>query len=77
MVIADEFQPPWSDSEVFDLCWKKERLHKEWKVKNRHEKYFKFSQARSDFKNLVEFKMNANFEDPLNSNLINKISGPM
>ena len=72
MVIADEFQPPWFDSEVFDLCRKKERLHKEWKVTNRDEKYFKFSQARSNFKNLVDSKMNANFEDPLNRNLINK-----
>ncbi|MCP4459074.1 MAG: hypothetical protein GY816_13780, partial [Cytophagales bacterium] len=29
--ISDEFQPPWFDSEVYNLCRKKERLHKDWK----------------------------------------------
>jgi len=47
-------------------------LHKDWKDTKRDEKYFKFSKARSDFKDLVDSKMNANFEDPLNRNLINK-----
>ena len=70
--ICDEFQPPWFDSEVFDLCRKKERLHKEWKESSKDEKYFKFSKARKDFKNLIDAKMNANFDDPLNRNLISK-----
>ena len=72
IVIANEFQPPWFDSEVFNLCRKKERLHKEWKETNRDDKYFKFSSARKEFKNLVNSKMDANFEDPYNRNLINK-----
>ena len=72
IVIADEFQPPWFDSEVFHLCRKKERLHKQWKETNRDEKYLKFSRARSEYKNLVNSKMEANFEDPFNRNVINK-----
>ena len=72
IVISDEFQPPWFDSDVFDLCRKKERLHKEWKESNDDAKYFKFSRARKNFKDLVDAKMDANFENPLNRNLINK-----
>ena len=70
--ISDEFQPPWFDSEVFHSCRKKERLHKEWKESNDDSKYFKFSRARKNFKDLVDTKMDANFEDPLNRNIINK-----
>ena len=71
IVVPDEFQPPWFDSEVFNLCRKKERLHQRWKETNSDEKYFKYSRARSDYKNLVNSKMEANFEDPYNRNLIN------
>ena len=72
ITISDEFQPPWFDSEVFHLCRKKERLHKEWKGSSSDEKYVKFSKARKDYRNLVDTKMNANFEDDDNRNLINK-----
>ena len=47
-------------------------MHKQWKETNRDEKYLKFSRARSEYKNLVNSKMEANFEDPFNRNLINK-----
>lgn len=72
--VSDEFQPPWFDSDVFDLCRKKERLHDEWKqsTDRNPNKYLKFSKARRDFKNLVDAKLDANFEDDDNRNLINK-----
>ncbi len=72
MSISNEFQPPWFDSDVYGLCRKKERLHKEWKGSSSDDKYIKFSNARREYKNLVDTKMNANFEDESNSNLINK-----
>ena len=72
MSVSDEFQPPWFDSEVYNLCRKKERLHKEWKETSSDVKYFKFSKARRDYKNLVDAKMDANFEDESNTNFINK-----
>ena len=70
--ISDEFQPPWFDSEVFDLCRKKERLHKKWKETSSDVQYLKYSKARRDFKILTEAKMDANFDEPDNRNLINK-----
>ena len=72
--VSDEFKPPWFDSDVFDLCRKKERLHDEWKqsTDRNPNKYLKFSKARRDFKNLVDAKLDANFEDDDNRNLINK-----
>ena len=72
ITIADEYQPPWFDSEVFNLCRKKERLHKEWKESRNDLKYMKFSKARADYNKLVDSKMNENFEDSYNRNLINK-----
>ncbi|MCP4460780.1 MAG: reverse transcriptase family protein, partial [Cytophagales bacterium] len=73
MTVSDEFQPPWFDSDVYNLCRKKERLHKDWKGSdNDTDKYMKFSLARREYRNLVDQKMNANFEDSDNRNLINK-----
>ncbi len=72
ITISNEFQPPWFDSDVYNLCRKKERLHKEWKGSSSDDKYIKFSNARREYKHLVDNKMNANFEDESNSNLINK-----
>ncbi len=72
ITISNEFQPPWFDSEVFHLCRKKERLHKDWKGTGSSEKYIQFSRARADYKNLVDSKMEENFVDSENINLINK-----
>ena len=72
ITISNEFQPPWFDSEVYNLCRKKERLHKEWKETKNDLTYMKFSKARAEFSKLVDSKMDANFEDSYNRNLINK-----
>ena len=72
ITISNEFQPPWFDSKVYNLCRKKERLHKEWKETKNDLTYMKFSKARAEFSKLVDSKMDANFEDSYNRNLINK-----
>ena len=72
ITISNEFQPPWFDSEVYNLCRKKERLHKDWKDTNSDLKYMKFSRARAEYNKLVNTKMDENFQDNYNRNLINK-----
>ena len=70
--ISDEFQPPWYDSEVHDLCNRKQWFHKRWKKSRSDLHYAKFSECRKQFKNLVEKKLEENFEDEENRNHITK-----
>ena len=70
--IKSEFQPPWFDSEVYNLCREKERLHSRYKETKSDAHYMKFSDCRRKLKHLVRHKMCENFEDENDSQLINK-----
>ena len=70
--IDDEFQPPWYDSEVHELFKKKQWFHKRWKKSKSDLHYVKFAECRKQFKNLVEKKLEDNFTDETNDNLITK-----
>ena len=70
--IAADFQPPWFDSETFELCRKKERLRKNFKHNRSDESYMKFSACRRELKKLIKQKMNSNFCDESDSNHITK-----
>ena len=64
-------QPPWFDSETFNLCREKERMRA--KAKSNPEQYIKYSEKRKAFKNLSEQKMRDNIlVDDSNSDLISK-----
>ena len=70
--INDEFQPPWYDSEVHELCKKKQFFHKRWKRTKNDAHYIKFAECRKQFKKLVEKKLEDNFTDEENRNHITK-----
>ena len=62
ITITDKDQPPWFDSETYQLCLKKERLRIKSNETGLAEDYKKFSECRRDFKNLINAKMISNFE---------------
>ena len=70
--ISDGFQPPWFDSEVYELSERKKWFHKRWKKSKNDLHYAKFAECRKQFKNLVEKKLEENFEDEENRNHITK-----
>ncbi len=56
ITITDKDQPPWFDSETYQLCLKKERLRAKFNETELSEDYENFSNCRRDFKNLVHEK---------------------
>ena len=71
--IKSGFQPPWFDSETYDLCRRKERFRAKYKQNKSTESYVKFSNCRREFKHLCERKMRDNlFGDGEDSNYITK-----
>ena len=67
------YQPPWFDSETFELCREKERLRAKAKGSSNPEHYLKYSEKRKAFKQLAEKKMRDNIlVDDSNSDLISK-----
>ena len=72
--ISNTSQPPWFDSETFQLCREKESFRAKCKGPNSTpEDYAKFSERRRAFKNLVEVKMRDNIlTDDNSSDLITK-----
>ena len=75
--IKSEFQPPWFDSETYELCREKERLRSHFKATKSDESYMKFSDCRRKFKLLVKQKMKDNFTDVDDPDSINKSFGRM
>ena len=73
--ICSEFQPPWFDSETYELCRQKERLRAKFKSDQSKESYMKFSNCRRELKNLVKEKMNNNFCDDNDYDFIKKNFG--
>ena len=47
-------QPPWFDSETFNLCREKEKFRSKYKESSNPEHYLKFSECRRAFKNLAQ-----------------------
>ena len=70
--VKSEFQPPWFDSEVYQLCREKERLRCRYKHTKSEIHYVKFSDCRRRLKHLVAQKMNDNFANEDDTELINK-----
>ena len=72
ITISDKDQPPWFDSDTYQLCLKKEKLRVKSKRSCLAEDYEKFSQCRKDFQNLVDQKMISNLNDDDDPALISK-----
>ena len=70
--VKSRFQPPWFDSEVYQLCHEKERLRCRYKHTKNEIYYVKFSNCRHNLKHLLAQKMSENFENEDDSELINK-----
>ena len=67
-----EFNPPWFDSDLYNLCRKKERLRSKFKKSKGDNDGLKFSQARRDFKKLAAQKMRDNLSDEDDTAFITK-----
>ena len=70
--ISNEFKPPWYDSEVFELEREKKRLHSKAKKSGCDVHHLKFVACKKELEELIKKKMDANFEDENNRNLITK-----
>ena len=70
--IRSEFQPPWFDSEVHNMCREKERWRSRYKQTKSEEHHIKYCEYRRNLKKLIKKKMSDNFEDEHDSDLINK-----
>ena len=67
-----EFNPPWFDSDLYNLCRKKERFRSKFKKTKSDKDGLKFSQARREFKKLANQKMRDNMVDDDDPALITK-----
>ena len=56
ITVKSEFQPPWFDSETFNLCRKKERIRAKYKLSKDPGHYKKYSDCRKGLKNLIQEK---------------------
>ena len=71
--ITNANQPPWFDSETFNICRKKEWFRAKYKESGSPNHYAQFSEYRREFKRLTEKKMRDNIlTDDCNSDLITK-----
>ena len=72
MTIKNKAQPPWFDSEAFQLCRKKERLRSKFKISGSASDYSAYSKCRKEFKILISDKMKANIYDEEDPSLVSK-----
>ena len=74
MKISNANQPPWFDSETFQICRENELLRAKYKEPNSSPNYYaKFSEHRRAFRRLTEQKMRDNIlTDDNSSDLISK-----
>ena len=70
--IRTEFKSPWFDSEFYQKCKEKEKLHKKFKNSKSLNDEMKFKVCRKEFKNLVKAKMRANLCDTNRNTLTKK-----
>ena len=69
--IKTEFKSPWFDSECYQKCKEKEKLHKKFKNNKSLNNELKFKAYRKEFKNLVKAKIYANLCGS-NTNILTK-----
>ena len=60
ITIKNKSQPPWFDSECYEKCREKERLHKKFKRSKRINDEIKFTNCRREFKKLMQSKIRDN-----------------
>jgi hypothetical protein len=72
ITIKNKGQPPWFDSDTYQMCLKKERLHQKFKETGSADDYKQYSECRKEFKKLVSEKMVSNFNDDDDPALISK-----
>ena len=72
VTVKSKFQPPWFDSELYQLCLDKERLRTKYKSSKSDIDYMKYSNCRKNFKRTAQQKMRDNFKDDSDPCLINK-----
>ena len=72
ITITNKDQPPWFDSETYQLCLKKEKLRAKFNRSGLAHDYKKFSECRKDFKKLVDHKIISNFDEEDDQALISK-----
>ena len=70
--VSNEFKPPWYDSEVYELDRKKNRLHGKSKKSGSELHHVQFAACKKELNELIKKKMDSNFEDENNRNLITK-----
>ena len=70
--IRTEFKSPWFDSECYQKCKEKEKLHKKFKNSKSLNDEMKFKVCRKEFKNLAKAKMRANLCDTNRNTLTKK-----
>ena len=72
ITIKSEYQPPWFDSETFELNREKERWRALYKVSGNPDHQKKYKDCRAKFRFLAEEKMRNNFDDQDDPALISK-----
>ena len=65
-------QPPWFDSDIHNLCRKKERYRKAFKQSSNPLHETKYKNCRKEIKKKIKEKMRSNFEDESNPNCLSK-----
>ena len=70
--MKSDAQPPWFDSECYDLCRKKNHLRTKFKKSKNESDGIKFSLARKEFKKLVSQKMRDNLCESEDDSVISK-----
>ena len=72
IVVRNEHNPPWFDSECYQKCKQKNILHKKFKNNKSISNELKFKLCRKEFKELVKSKMRSNLNDPQRNTLTKK-----
>ena len=70
--IKSKGSPPWFDSDIHNLCRKKERYRKLFKETGNPLHEAKYKSCRKDVKTKIKEKMRSNFEDVSNPNCLTK-----
>ena len=72
IIIRNEHNPPWFDSECYQKCKQKKILHKKFKNNKSINNELKFKLCRKEFKELVKSKMRSNLDDQQRNTLTKK-----
>ena len=70
--VKSKGHPPWFDSEIHNLCRKKERYRKAFKESSNPSSEAKYKNCRKEIKKKIKEKMRANFEDDTNPACLSK-----